>query len=108
MFKNDYETENYVTCMMPRGHRAALSKFRFGVAPIRVETGRYERLALEERHCFICTNQVEDEEHVLLHCPMYHEYYNYRKTCMTILCFLNDIHLLVLLDWLNTTARISV
>ena len=72
-FKNDYETENYVTCMMPRGHRAALSKFRCGVAPIRVETGRYERLALEDRHCFICTNQVEDEEHVLLHCPMYYE-----------------------------------
>ena len=72
-FKNDYKSENYVTCMMPRGHRAAFSKFRCGVAPIRVETGRYERLALEDRHCFNCTNQVEDEEHVLLHCPIYQE-----------------------------------
>ena len=72
-FKNDYETENYVTCMMPRGHRAALSKFRCCVAPIRVETSRYQRLALEDRHCFICTNQVEEEEHVLLHCPTYQE-----------------------------------
>ena len=58
---------------MPRGHRAALSKFRCCVAPLRVETGRYERLALEDRHCFICTNQVEDEEHVLLHFPTYQE-----------------------------------
>ena len=30
-------------------------------------------LALEDRHCYICTNRVEDEEHVLLHCPMYQE-----------------------------------
>ena len=72
-FKNDYETENYVTCMMPRGHQAALSKFQCGVALIRIETGRKWRLALEDRHCFICTNQVEDEEHVPLHCPMYQE-----------------------------------
>ena len=72
-FKNDYMTENYVTCMMPRGHRAAFSKFRCGVAPIRVETGRYERLALEDRHYFNCSNQVEDEERVLLHCPIYQE-----------------------------------
>ena len=56
-FKNDYKTVNYVSCMMPRGHRAALSKFRCGEAPIRVKTGRYERLALEDRHCFNCTNQ---------------------------------------------------
>ena len=48
-FKNDYKSENYLTCMMPRGHRAAFSKFRCSVAPIRVETGRYERLALEDR-----------------------------------------------------------
>ena len=59
--------------MIPRGHRAAFSKFRCGVAPIRVEIGRYERLALEDRHCFNCSNQVEDEEHVLLHCPIYQE-----------------------------------
>ena len=70
-FKNDYKSENYVTCMTPIGHRAAFSKFRYRVAPIRVETGRYERLALEDRHCFNCTNQVEDEEQVLLRCPIY-------------------------------------
>ena len=72
-FKNDYKSENYVTCMMPRSHRAAFSKFQCGVAPIRVETGRYERLALGDRNFFNCTNQLEDEEHVLLHCPIYQE-----------------------------------
>ena len=51
---------------MPRAHRSALSKFRLGVAPIRVETGRYERLPVSERICFHCKTCVEDELHVLV------------------------------------------
>ena len=55
--------------MLPRLHRSAYAKFRCGVAPLRIETGRYEGLRLDERHCFLCTNVVESEEHALLHCP---------------------------------------
>ena len=58
---------------MPRAHRSALSKFRLGVAPIRVETGRYERLPVSERICFHCKTCVEDELHVLIDCPLYNE-----------------------------------
>ena len=58
---------------MPRCHRSSYSKFRCGVAPIRIETGRYERLALENRRCFNCVNHIENEEHVLLHCPLYED-----------------------------------
>jgi hypothetical protein len=38
---------------------------------LRLETGRYEQLALEQRVCFNCDNVVEDEVHVLLECPLY-------------------------------------
>ncbi|MEW8546453.1 MAG: reverse transcriptase family protein, partial [Candidatus Thiodiazotropha sp.] len=72
-FKSEYKTENYVSCLMPRCHRSAYSKFRCGVAPIRIETGRYERLALEDRRCFNCVNHIENEEHVLLYCPIYED-----------------------------------
>ena len=48
-FKDAYEVEAYMKTVMPRCHRSALAKFRCGVAPIRVETGRYERLPLDER-----------------------------------------------------------
>ena len=72
-FKRDYNVETYVKCLMPRAHRRALSKFRCGVAPIRVETGRYERLPVPERICFLCKTCVEDELHVLLICPLYSE-----------------------------------
>ena len=58
---------------MPFCERSAFAKFRCGVAPIRLETGRYENLPLEERCCFNCFNTVEDEYHVILHCPVYND-----------------------------------
>ena len=58
---------------MPRAHRSALSKFCLGVAYIRVETGRYERLTVTGGICFHCKTCVEDELHVLLDCPLYNE-----------------------------------
>ena len=39
------------------------AKFRCGVAPLRLETGRYERLSQEQRTCFYCTDCIESEEH---------------------------------------------
>ena len=44
-----------------------------GVAPIRIETGRNERLSVSARICFYCKSYVEDELHVLINCPLYDE-----------------------------------
>ena len=41
------------------------------VAPIRIETGRYEMIPYDKRNCFNCITKVENEEHVLLACPLY-------------------------------------
>ena len=51
-FKQVFEVEPYVLeSNMSRGRRSALAKFRCGVAPIRLETGRYENLSVEQRVC---------------------------------------------------------
>ena len=71
-FKTEYGVETYTTEILKRNHRSALAKFRCGVASIRVETGRYEHIPLEQRVCFNC-KCVEDEIHVLLVCPMYRD-----------------------------------
>ena len=47
--------------MLPYKHRSALAKFCCGVAPIRLETGRYERLAVNNRICPLCNREVENE-----------------------------------------------
>ena len=36
--------ENYVNARIPLKHRSAIAKCRCGVAPLRLETGRYENL----------------------------------------------------------------
>ncbi len=73
LFKKEYRTEAYVNRPLPRSHRTALAKFRCGVAPLKIETGRYENIPVENRHCFNCTEKIEDELHALLLCPFYED-----------------------------------
>ena len=70
-FKSTYETETYVKIIMPFSWRSAFAKFRAGVAPLRLETGRLENLAVNQRTCFKCSDLAESEKHVLLSCPLY-------------------------------------
>lgn len=50
--------------------RYLTTRLRSGTNFLRVETGRYEKEALEERVCELC-NVVEDEKHFLLDCGLY-------------------------------------
>ena len=70
-FKTDYETEHYLSMPLSYKYRSAIAKFRCGVAPIRLETGRYENIPEDLRLCPLCRESVENEEHVLLHCQAY-------------------------------------
>ncbi len=48
-----------------------------GVAPIKLETGRYIRTPEDERLCVLCQlNEIESEEHVLKRCPLYYDIRN--------------------------------
>jgi hypothetical protein len=74
-FKTAYEPENYLTKYINPRHRRAFAQFRAGVAPIGIETGRYQNrhyIPVNERLCTLCDlNCVEDEIHVLCVCPIY-------------------------------------
>ena len=73
-FKKEWVSEPYVSTVNTRSHRSALAKFRCGVAPLRLETGRYERgrLPVEQRICILCDkNEVEDESHAIFRCSLY-------------------------------------
>jgi hypothetical protein len=71
LFKDVFETEMYLSKNIPSRYRSAFAKFRCGVAFLRIEAGRYENKNVNERVCFICHDQIEDEKHVLLDCPLY-------------------------------------
>lgn len=56
---------------MSRQHRPAISKFRCGVAQIRLETGRYIKLKAEDRKCPFCIDFVEDESQLMIDCGLH-------------------------------------
>jgi hypothetical protein len=68
LFQEVFETEMYLSKNISSRYRSAFDKFRCGVAPLRIETSRYENKKVNERVCFICHDQIEDEKHVLLDC----------------------------------------
>ena len=57
-----------------RKQRQALAKFRCGVAPIRVETGRFVNENINDRLCILCNNgEIENEEHCIIRCNIYND-----------------------------------
>ena len=48
--------------------RLSFTKFRLSSHHLRIETGRWARIAVEDRVCE-CGNGIQNEQHVLLSCP---------------------------------------
>lgn len=55
---------------LPFHYRATYTKFKCGVATVRIETGRLENLEVTRKSCFNCHEILEDEIHVLFNCPL--------------------------------------
>ena len=81
--KKNFAIPNYVSTLLPKPHRSIFAQFCCGILPLRVETGRRQKvrdettgqtrsLKLEERVCSICSSgEVEDEYHFLLKCDVF-------------------------------------
>ena len=71
-FKKKYETEKYLLQSLSRPKRSMLAQFRTGILPLKVETGRFQQLPVEDRTCDFCSgSQIEDERHFLFDCSLY-------------------------------------
>ena len=73
LFKTEYKVEEYVIKVKAVNQRSAMSRFRCGVAPITLEIGRFFNIPANERFSNFCSDQVEDESHVILLCPLYNK-----------------------------------
>ncbi len=74
LFKEEFGIENYVKFHMSKRNRSLLAQFRLGILPLNIEIGRYSNMPVNERLCKLCnTNNVENEYHFLLTCPVYKE-----------------------------------
>ena len=52
--------ERYVQLNLSSGERSMVAQIRMGILPIRIETGRFTNLKIEQRLCQLCdTDKVE-------------------------------------------------
>ena len=72
MFKNNVKYENYLDTIK-FNVRIAISRFRLSNHSLMIEKGRHIRPKLErtQRKCYFCKNEIENEEHFLITCPLY-------------------------------------
>ena len=75
--KDIFEPEPYVLSNISRQRRSLLAQIRLGILPIKIETGRFRSLPVEQRLCELCEmHKVENEMHffdVNVHCIMISE-----------------------------------
>ena len=72
MLKNDRHVQSYLTQGVPAKYKKYISKFRLSAHSLKVETGRYDATARENRLCTMCNlEDIEDEYHFILKCPNY-------------------------------------
>ena len=62
-----YEVQRYLLQVKNIEHRCALSKLRTSTHTLKIETGRHQGIARENRLCIAC-NVIEDEFHFLDEC----------------------------------------
>ena len=72
LFKNSFEVENFVKISLTCSQRSLLCQLRYSTLPLRIETGRYNKIPVHERLCQFCNgNYVESENHFLFQCTLY-------------------------------------
>ena len=73
-FKTEYCMENYLLDLPNLDHLTAVARLRMSAHRLAIETGRHvkPKICKEERICKNCDlEEVEDESHFLLKCPLY-------------------------------------
>ena len=72
LFKFSFEPEPYACAYLSRNKRSIFAQLRMGILPLRVETGRFQNMDLNNRTCIYCNSgNVEDENHFIFHCSHY-------------------------------------
>ena len=68
--------EGYLLLLPNLKHMSTIARFRMSSHTLAIETGRHAKpkIAKEERKCRYCNlDEVEDEKHFLLKCPLYNK-----------------------------------
>ena len=64
----------YLMKPIPSKYIQLITKYRLSAHLLMIEKGRFTHIPRENRFCFCCQMEVEDEYHFILKCPLYLEY----------------------------------
>ncbi|CAC5412131.1 E3.1.11.2 [Mytilus coruscus] len=70
---SSFDLKAYLSFDIPKYERSLLTKIRISAHSFAIETGRYSKpkTLVTERFCKYCGDQVKDEDHFLLYCPLH-------------------------------------
>ncbi len=63
--------QSYLNKPIPNKYKTWICKFRLSSHNLAVEKGRFYGIERCNRKCFHCNNDIEDEMHFILKCPIY-------------------------------------
>ena len=109
MYKACYAPEEYVLSDISKRQRSLLAQFRAGILPLEVEVGRFRNIPLSERTCKLCNlNNVEDEYHLLLECPIYSELRStlFLKANSKGMCKIEELDFIDKFNYLNAECQV--
>jgi hypothetical protein len=55
-------TQKYLMSSLTKVQRSHIAQLRCGIVPLKLKTGRYVRVRIDERICSLCTDNVVDDE----------------------------------------------
>ena len=70
-FKTRTSFEPHLAVNFNVNHKKAISRFRLSNHPLMIEKGRHLKIERNERKCPFCKDDIEDEKHFLINCPLY-------------------------------------
>jgi len=67
--KANFEAEKFLHTDVDKYSISTFVRVRISNCNLDIERGRYSKLPVEQRICRLCSSEVEDEFHFIMHCP---------------------------------------
>ena len=98
----NFELSPYLNKIHNRTHRKALAKLRMSPHELLIETVRHTGIPRENRKCTLCNkNDIEDEYHFVLICPLY----NNTRNIYIKRYYINNPSMFKFIELLNSTGN---
>ena len=90
-----YSLQYYLYKFIPVTLRKCITKFRLSSHNLATETGRYNTTDRSKRTCFVCVDEIEDEYHFIMACPLFnHLRQSYYMNVSVFIIYIHSIRYL--------------